>query len=375
MKLSGRLLLDGELVPGSIAIAGDRIVAVDRLPDAPAEPIIAPGFIDLQVNGGWGFEAGSDPEAIRAIAARLPETGVTAWLPTVISSPAAAYPAYFRAFDQSRLAPGARSLGMHVEGPFLSPQRAGAHAIADIEAADDALFTELLTQSEIRLMTLAPERPGAIERIHSLRKRGVVVSLGHSNATLEAFRAGVDAGATMATHLYNAMSPFGHREPGAIGATLADDRLIAGLIADGVHSHPAAVALAIKTKGAAGIALVTDMMTAAGMSPGTYDFGGRLVISDGVTARRENGALAGSIATMDQAIRNLIAWNAATPAEALTMATSTPARILGRSDLGIISPGALADLVLLDRHFAVIATIVGGTPVFSQTDPTGFSGR
>jgi N-acetylglucosamine-6-phosphate deacetylase len=367
MKLSGRLLLDGELVPGSVTISGDRIAAVERLSGVPDEPVIAPGLIDLQVNGGWGFEVGSDPEAIRAITARLPETGVTAWLPTVISSRAAAYPAYFRAFDAARHAPGARPLGMHVEGPFLSPQRAGAHAVADIDAADDTLFAELLSEPEMRLMTLAPERPGAIERIRVLRERGVVVSLGHSNATLEEFRTGAAAGATMTTHLYTAMSPFGHREPGAIGATLVDDRLTAGLIADGVHSHPAAVALAIKTKGAAGIALVTDMMTAAGMPPGSYDFGGRLVVSDGITARRENGALAGSIVTLDQAIRNLVAWHAATPAEALTMATATPARVLGLPDLGVIAPGAFADLVLLDGHFGVMTTMVRGRPVFSRS--------
>ena len=209
---------------------------------------VAPGFIDLQVNGGFGVEVGEDPEAIRTLAARLPETGVTAFLPTVITSPSEFYPKAIAAFEAAKDAPGARPLGLHVEGPFLSPQRHGAHRRDLIESADPRLLDTLLESDAVRLVTLAPERPDAPELIRRLKARGILVSLGHTDATYEQFEAGVAAGARMATHLYNAMSPFGHRAPGAIGAALLDDRVTVGLIADGVHSHRASLQLAYRSQ-------------------------------------------------------------------------------------------------------------------------------
>jgi N-acetylglucosamine-6-phosphate deacetylase len=164
----------------------------------------------------------------------------------------------------------------------------------------------------------------------------------------------------MATHLYNTMSPFEHRAPGAIGAVLVDDRITAGLIADGVHSHPASVRLAVLAKGPERIALVSDLMQAAGMPPGTYELGGQSVIVDGATARLADRTLAGSIVTLDEAIRNVVAWTSATPAEAILMATETPARLLGRADLGRLAPGAHADLVLFDAVLNVESTLVAG---------------
>ncbi len=200
------------------------------------------------------------------------------------------------------------------KGPFLSPRRAGAHKLAIDRGGDnDTLFNALLEATGVRLVTLAPERPGAAERIRRLRERGIVVSLGHTDATYEQFVPAVDAGATMATHLYNAMSPFGHRAPGVIGAALVDDRVTVGLIADGVHSHPASVRLAIRAKGADRIALVSDIMPAAGMPPGVYTLGGQTVTVDETTAKLADGTLAGSIATLDQAVRNIVRWTDATP--------------------------------------------------------------
>ena len=193
---------------------------------------------------------------------------------------------------------GARALGLHLEGPFISLQRAGAHAHEPIRSAADALIDDILRGDDIRLVTLAPERPGALQAIARLRAHGVVVSLGHTDATFDQFVAGIDAGATMATHLYNAMSPFAHRAPGAVGAVLTDDRIVAGIIADGVHAHYAALNLALKAKGPAGLALVTDAVAAAGCAPGRYRLGGPVVISDGSTARLEDGTLAGSTLTM-----------------------------------------------------------------------------
>jgi N-acetylglucosamine-6-phosphate deacetylase len=370
----GNLALGDRLRPGAVIVEAGRIAEVTRQQDdwalpAPIldSPIVAPGYVDLQVNGGFGIEAGSDPIALQALAEKLPSTGVTAWLPTVITSPAAFYREVLSSFPAAAdSVAGARILGLHLEGPFLSPARKGAHRAEWMDAADDALFAELIASDALRLMTVAPERPGALDRIRRLSERDVVVSLGHTNATVAEYTAGIDAGATMATHLFNAMSPFGHREPGAIGAILTDDRVTAGLIADGVHSHPAALHLAFQAKGPDKIALVTDMMAAAGMPPGTYPLGDQLVTTDGVSARLADGTLAGATLRMDAAVRNMAAWTGASIADAIRMATETPATILGRPDLGRLAAGNPADLTLLDDDLAVVATLIAGRKVYER---------
>jgi N-acetylglucosamine-6-phosphate deacetylase len=371
--IAGNLLVGEQLVPGSVTIDGDRIANVQRGADHGSSPrleaaIVAPGLIDLQVNGGFGVEVGDDPEAIRLLAERLPGTGVTSFLPTIISSAADFYPRVFQAYAAARGAPGARALGLHLEGPFLSPGRSGAHRADVIEAADDTLFEMLLEFEDIRLMTLAPERVEAADRIRRLRERGILVSLGHTNATYSEFESGIDAGATMATHLYNAMSPFTHRSPGVVGAALIDDRVTVGLIADGIHSHPASVRLAVRAKGPTRIALVSDMMPAAGMPPGRYEFGGQPVQVEGATAKRDDGTLAGSVVTLDHAIHNVAHWTDATTADALRMTTEVPARFLGLPDLGKIAPGYLADLALFDDDLNLEATIIAGQIVYRRNN-------
>jgi N-acetylglucosamine-6-phosphate deacetylase len=365
--IRGKLLLGGEFVAGAVVVDGARIRAVTKSIEEgslPAEiidaEIVAPGFVDLQVNGAFGAEVSEDPEALRRLARELPRTGVTALLPTLVSSPADMYPRVFAAFEAARGGSGAELLGLHLEGPYLAPARAGAHRREVIAAADALPVEALLEPGYARLVTLAPERRGAIARIEAIRARGAVVSLGHTQATFEEFTRGVDAGATMATHLYNAMSPFEHRAPGAVGAALTDPRITVGLIVDGVHCHDAAVRLALTAKGEARTALVTDAMPAAGMPPGAYALGGQRVHVDERSARLACGTLAGSILTMDAAVRGAIRAAGASVTAALRMASEVPARLLGRDDKGALRAGADADLVLLDAGLAVEATLARG---------------
>jgi N-acetylglucosamine-6-phosphate deacetylase len=327
---------------------------------------VSPGFIDLQVNGGFGVEVGDDPAAIRHLSERLPATGVTAYLPTVITAPPGFYEQAFAAFRGAGATAGARPLGLHLEGPLIALARKGAHRPEVIAAADPAILDQFAASGVARLVTLASERPGVLPAIRRLRDAGIVVSLGHTDATVEEFFTGVDAGATMATHLYNAMSPFHHRDPGVIGGALVDDRVTVGLIPDGIHSHPASLQIAMRAKTPARIAIVTDMMSAAGMTSGVYHLGGQEVIVDGQSARLARGALAGSIILMDQAVRNIVRWTEASPSQAMMMASTVPAGVLGLPDAGAIVAGYRADLTLLDAELAVCATIINGEIVYRR---------
>ena len=371
--IRGELAIGSTLVLGAIVVDGEHVVEILRTPRDGAlpetvvdAPIVAAGLIDLQVNGGFGVEVGRDPQALRLLARRLPETGVTSYLPTLISSPLASYREALEAFDSARDEPGARSLGLHLEGPYLSPARKGAHPGDAIMEATPELFEEMLNWDQLRLVTIAPERPGSLSRIRRLRERVIQVSLGHTDASLEEFAAGVDAGAEMVTHLYNAMSPFQHRAPGAIGAALTDDRVTVGLIADGVHCHAASVQLAVRAKGIDRVALVSDMMAAAGMPAGEYELGGRPVRVDETSARLSDGTLAGTILTLDQAVRNTARWAGVTQAEALLMATAVPARLLDLPDKGRIVSGGVADLALFDSDLRLVATLIGGRVVWER---------
>ena len=214
-------------------------------------------------------------------------------------------------------------------------------------------------------MTLAPELENGLQAIRDLRARRVVVSIGHSAATYDQAIAALDAGATWGTHLFNAMAPLHHREPGVIGALLADERAAIGLIADGVHLHPSMFGWLIRAKGAERITLVTDAIAAMGQGPGEYALGDRRVRVDASSARLDDGTLAGSILTMDQAVRNLISWESCSLAEALTMASATPARLLGLDKLGRLAPGCAADIVVLDETLHVHQTVVGGQVMFT----------
>ena len=375
----GRLIVDGTLVPGAVVFGGGRILEVIRGDAIPASrlpaqvfdaAIVSPGLIDLQVNGGFGFEVGADAAALRALAERLPATGVTAFLPTLVSRAAEKYRPALDAYEVAVSAmagggtgasAGATPLGLHLEGPLLSPSRAGAHDRAAIDAATPAIIDAAVARGTVRLVTLAPERPGALELIGRLRAQGVTVSLGHTDATDAELRAGIDAGALMVTHLFNAMSPFNHRAPGAVGAALVDDRVVAGLIADGIHVAPGALQLALAAKGCGGLALVTDATAAAGLGAGHYQLGGVAIISDGRAARLASSpdTLAGSTLTLDQALRNFVAFTGAALEDAFATVTTVPAWLLGFGDRGRLAPGARADVVLWSEALEVEATFVG----------------
>lgn len=374
--LRGKAQFGSHLEPATIVISADRVDAISRDQESSGNfaypvqiddvDIISAGLIDLQVNGGNGHEVGNDPAALDAVSAWLPETGVTSWLPTVVSASADFYPGAFDGWDRINPIAGASPLGYHLEGPFLSPQKKGAHQVRYIEEANQKLFESWLEQSSIRLVTLAPERDDAIRRIETLSSHGIVVSLGHTNATYEQFRSGIDAGATKATHLFNTMPTIHHRDPGAMVATLNDDRITAGLIPDGVHTHPGMIDLAVRAKGIDGIVIVSDMMSAAGLQPGSYGLGGQKVTVDDVSARLGDGTLAGSMLTMEQAVRNLVDWSVVSLGEALHMCTAVPARVIRESNRGALRAGAFADLTIWSADLHVAETIVGGTTVWRR---------
>ena len=380
MAVRGRLLLEGRLAPGVVVFAEGRILEVlegaavspDRLPALVVDAaVISPGLIDLQINGGFGFEVGADASALRALAARLPATGVTAFLPTLVSQPAARYPPALDAFAAARDAPGATPLGLHLEGPWLSAAHAGAHDRDAIEAATPALIDAAVARGSVRLVTLAPERPGALALIQRLRAQGIVVSLGHTDASFEELTAGIDAGASMVTHLYNAMAPFGHRAPGAVGAALTDPRVVTSLIADGIHVHAAALRLARAAKGREGLVLVTDAVAPMGLGPGRFALGEQAIVSDGAAARlvADRTTLAGSTLTLDQAIRSFARLTGAPFEEALHLATLVPARLLGLASKGRLAAGADADLVLWSDTRQIEATYFGRDGVHRAAAP------
>ncbi len=375
--LVGETVLPGGLLRrAGVVVEGGGISAVIEAPrsgDLPADVrevwgIICPGFVDLQINGAFGIDVGPDPEALRALARELTRTGTTSFLPTLISSPAGRYERFLEALGKSSPAPGAGMPGAHLEGPFLSPARKGAHDPDDLRPVDLGLVKETLETGLVSVMTLAPELPGAERAAALLREGGAVASVGHTDAAYEEVVRALDHGFTKATHLYNAMSPLTHRSPGAVGAVLDDDRIRAGIIADGVHVHEGALRIAYRQKGPEGLALVTDAMEAAGMPPGEYELSGRKVRLEGDAVRLPDGTLAGSALTMDRAVRNAVDMLRIPLQDAVRMATETPAGVLGMSGKGRIAPGADADLVLLSPDGIVQETTVGGETVYRREE-------
>jgi N-acetylglucosamine-6-phosphate deacetylase len=261
----------------------------------------------------------------------------------------------------------AEPLGLHLEGPFLAPERRGAHPPGHLRLPDAALVADegWSRDGGVRLVTVAPELPGALDLVRRLVASGVVVSAGHSTASAEQAVAAIDAGVTGVTHLFNAMSPLHHRDPGLVGVALTDERVRVGIIADGLHVHPTAVALAARAVGGR-LCLVTDAVAALGLPAGRVALGAMEAFASDDGVRLADGTLAGSDLSLDRAVRNLEDFAGVSLAAAVAAATSTPAALLGLSDRGVIAPGAMGDLVVLDDDASVVATVVGGRVAYDR---------
>jgi N-acetylglucosamine-6-phosphate deacetylase len=346
-------------------------------PSRPADVTLTdgyllPGLVDLQVNGYFGIEfQTADAGRWAAVADRLPSTGTTSFVPTIITAPLGQLAATLRAareFVPDLPADSARVLGVHVEGPFIAPVRRGAHNPAWITDPTAAAVAELIDAGAglLRLVTLAPERPRALAAVEQLTGAGVLVSVGHSDALADEVGAAADRGARMVTHLFNAQRQLGHREPGVVGQALTDSRLTSGLIADLYHVAGPVCGLAFRAAPGR-IALVTDAAAPAGMPPGEYLLGGEPVTlpdADGAPPLRADGTIAGSALRLDVAVGNAVACGVSLTA-AVAAATSVPADLIGRPDLGRLAAGAVADLVWLGPDLRTRATWLGGRLVFT----------
>lgn len=355
-------IVDGRRIPGDVALDGEVVAEVGLSPAGAG--IAIPGLVDLQVNGYGGVDLlSADDAGWNEVGEALLRDGVTAYLPTLITAPAddvtAALSRAGRLIAGS--AGGARILGAHLEGPFISPARLGVHPPEHRRDPDPVLLERLLAAGPVKMVTLAPELPGADRLIDTLLERGVVVSVGHSAApaavATEAFRRGARA----VTHLFNAMEPLRAREPGVVGAALTEAEVASLCIVDGVHLADENVRLIFGRR--RGIAVLTsDAIAPAGAGDGEFTLGDEPVRVDGRRATRADGTLAGSVAPLGEAIPRLVALGVALE-DAVAAATSAPARLLGLPALGTIAPGAVADLVILDETLAPTAVFLAGRPI------------
>ena len=369
--LSGARIFDGEhfLDDYVVVIDGARIAAIvphAERPDGPVQDLggglLAPGYVDVQVNGGGGvlFNEEPTPEGIARIAAAHRNHGTVGLLPTLVTDAPQVMDAAIAATREARrLTPA--TLGIHLEGPFLDPRRKGAHELSYIrDLGRDDVATIAKADCGAVMLTLAPNRVGT-ESIAELARQGVLVSLGHSDASYEEARRAVEAGARAFTHLFNAMSPPTGREPGMVGAALDLDDVFVGLIADGHHVHEANLRVALAAKRHDRFMLITDAMPPAAGGPDHFDLQGRRVTSVDGCLRLDDGTLAGSVLTMDEAVRYAVNVVRLPLADALAMASRVPATFLRReTDLGRIAPGYLASLVHLDDELRVLETWIEG---------------
>ena len=358
-----------------VLVEGGRIVAAGsrETMEIPAgahlielgESILAPGFIDIHIHGGAGHDVMSvSREGLARFERSLTNYGVTSYCPTTVTAPLdATYKALAwlaEAGSLPRDGSRARPVGVHLEGPFISHAKRGVHPPQNLLDPSPGLFDKFWQAAggKVAVMTIAPELPGALATIRAAAAKNVCVSLGHSNATHAESEAGIAVGCRHATHTFNAMRPLDHREPGILGAVVSNDNVSADIIADGIHVHPDMVKLFVRAKGLDKAVLITDAISATGMGDGKFRLGALEVEVKGDRCEH-NGVLAGSVLTLDHAVRNVSEFAALPLQQAVRMATLNPARALGRKDIGMIVPGARADFVVLTPDGEVQRTIIG----------------
>jgi N-acetylglucosamine-6-phosphate deacetylase len=329
--------------------------------------LLAPGFIDVHIHGGSGHDVmETDSSALGVIERGMLEHGVTSYLATTVTAP---LPATLRSLEhlgksQRKITDhsGSALLGVHLEGPFISHAKRGVHPPENLLRPSPELLRQLHEASggTIRMLTIAPELDGSVETIVAATQLGIQSSLGHSNATFAEANAGIQAGARHATHTFNAMRPLDHREPGIAGAVLSDDRLTADLIADGLHVAPSVIKLFLSAKGTERAILITDAISATGMPDGKYKLGGFEVEVKGDRCDLD-GKLAGSVLTLDRAVRNVMRYVPLTLQDSVRLATLNPARLLGITETrGMLAPGRVADVVVLTPQGDVVTTMAVG---------------
>lgn len=379
----------GIIQDGAIYIKDSRIDAVGetKAVQIPQEAavldahgfLVAPGFIDAHIHGGNGYDfMSAEPGDIERILNWLATTGVTGVYPTVATSPLEDQVRAIKTLRQiqKQKPRGAAILGLHLEGPYINREKRGAQPAEAIRSPNRAEVEQLIDAGEgaIRIITLAPELPGAIELTRYLVDLNIIVSIGHTAATYEQAIQAIDAGARRAAHLFNGMTSCHHRHPGAVGAVLTRDEIYAEVILDRVHLHPAVAEIVLRSKGPSKVTLITDAIAAAGAGDGTYTgFGNRKIMAKDGTATVGDGILAGSTLKMNRAVENAVQFLGLSLEQAIRLASQVVSESLGyevQSTKGVISPGKDADLTIVDDDLSILLTMVGGRVVFQDPGKT-----
>ena len=373
--VNGKIILPDSIVEGRALLFDEKIVGLSETVPEGAEIIdakgryVAPGLVDIHIHGYLGEDTSDGSvEGIRKMAEGIVKNGVTAWLPTTMT---VSYDDLRRAFDAVRVLMdkknnprGAQIMGVHAEGPFINPSKKGAQAVEYIRPADAPFLIE--NSDVIRIVTIAPEMPGALDCIREVtEKTSILMSMGHTAANYETAKAGIEAGVRHATHLFNAMTPLNHRDPGVVGASLADDRVSTELIADTFHISPDLFGLVAKVKGD-NLILITDCTRAGGLEDGEYTLGGQPIFVKGIECRLADGTIAGSVLKLNNAVRNMREHTNLPLEQIVRMASINAARCIGLDKTkGSLEAGKDADIILADENFAVSETIIAGETVWA----------
>ena len=373
--VNGKIILPDSIVEGRALLFDEKIAGLSETVPEGAEIIdakgryVAPGLVDIHIHGYLGEDTSDGSvEGIRKMAEGIVKNGVTAWLPTTMT---VSYDDLRRAFnavralmDKKNNPKGAQIMGVHAEGPFINPSKKGAQAVEYIRPADAPFLIE--NSDVIRIVTIAPEMPGALDCIREVtEKTSILVSMGHTAANYETAKAGIEAGVRHATHLFNAMTPLNHRDPGVVGASLADDRVSTELIADTFHISPDLFGLVAKVKGN-NLILITDCTRAGGLEDGEYTLGGQPIFVKGIECRLADGTIAGSVLKLNNAIRNMRDHTSLPLEQIVRMASINAARCIGLDKTkGSLEAGKDADIILADENFAVSETIIAGETVWA----------